>query len=236
MRPSGSRVRVLLLHGLPLDERMWEPQREALWEHEVITPNLYSLTGQNMETWAMELLREVWGEVLLVGASMGGYCALALARLAPERVRALVLAGSRADADSPEQRDARMETIGLIQNGGAQALWDRMSPLLTAAASDDVVQRMYGMALEQTAEDLIRAVRVIRDRQDSTDVVASLEAPVHVVVGDQDALIAPEEAKALAASAPNGRAVVFEGTGHLPSLEQPDRFNEELLTLLAELE
>jgi len=215
---------------------MWEPQRDALAEHDVVAPNLYSLGGESMETWAMALLREVQGEVAIVGASMGGYVALALARLAPERVRALVLAGSRADADPPERKADRMDTINRIQQGGAQALWEKMGPLLTAGASDEVVQWIQAIALEQSAEDLVRAVRAIRDRPDSTDVVASLEAPVLVVVGDQDALIAPQEARALAATARNGRAVVLDGTGHLPSLQQPDRFNAELLGLLDELE
>jgi pimeloyl-ACP methyl ester carboxylesterase len=229
-------MRVLLLHALPLDERMWDPQREALWEHEVVTPNLYSLSGQSMDMWAMEVLREVWGEVVLVGASMGGYLALALARLAPDRVRGLVLAGSRADADSPERKQDRMDTIARVQQGGAEALWEKMEPLLTAGASPEAAQRIHGLALEQTADDLVRALRAIRDRQDSTDVVSSLEAPVLFIVGDQDALIAPQEAQALAATAPNGRAAVLEGAGHLPSLQQPDRFDAELLALLGELE
>jgi pimeloyl-ACP methyl ester carboxylesterase len=228
-------MKVLLLHALPLDERMWAPQREALSVHEVVTPNLYSLAGESMDQWAMELLREVSGEVAIVGASMGGYVALALARLAPDRVRALVLAGSRADADTPERKADRKDTIARVQEGGAQALWEKMSTLLTAGASDEVVQRLHAFALEQSAEDLVRAVKAIRDRQDSSDVVATLEAPLLVVLGDQDALIAPQEAQALAAAAPNGRAVVLEGTGHLPSLQDPDRFNAELLALLREL-
>jgi 3-oxoadipate enol-lactonase len=228
-------VRVLLLHALPLDERMWEPQLDVLSEHDVVAPNLYSLTGQSMDMWAMELLREVWGEVAIVGASMGGYVALALARLAPDRVRALVLAGSRADADTAERKADRIETISRVEEGGAEALWEKMSPLLTAGASEDVVRRIHAIALEQRGEDLVTAVRAIRDRQDSSDVVATLEAPVLVVVGDQDALIAPQEAQALAATARTGRAVVLEGVGHLPNLQQPDRFNAELLGLFDEL-
>jgi 3-oxoadipate enol-lactonase len=228
-------MRVLLLHALPLDERMWDPQRDALFEHDVVAPNLYSLTGQSLDMWAMELLREVWGEVAIVGASMGGYVALALARLAPDRVRALVLAGSRADADTAERKADRVETISRIQEGGAQALWEKMSPLLTAGASEEAAQRVHALALEQRADDLIRAVRAIRDRQDSTDVVASLQAPVLILAGDQDALIASQEAQALAATAPNGRAVILDGVGHLPSLQQPDRFNAELLGLLDDL-
>src|SRR5206468_4032039 len=94
-------VKILLLHALPLDERMWEPQLEALAEYEMEAPNLYALEGSSMEGWAATLLERVPGELVLVGASMGGYLALAVVRLAPERVLGLVLAGSRADADSP---------------------------------------------------------------------------------------------------------------------------------------
>jgi pimeloyl-ACP methyl ester carboxylesterase len=229
-------MRVLLLHALPLDERMWEPQREALWEHDVVTPNLYSLNGQSMDMWAMELLRDVWGDLVVVGASMGGYCALALARLAPDRVQALVLEGTRVDADSAERREDRMDTIAKIQSGGAQALLEKMRPILLAAGSEDAEQKIQGMALEQSGEDLIKAVRAIRDRPDSTDVVAGLQAPLLFVVGDADPLVSAEEAAAIAGSAAKGRAVVIEGAGHLPSLEHPDRFNAELLELLGQLE
>jgi pimeloyl-ACP methyl ester carboxylesterase len=229
-------MRVLLLHAFPLDERMWDPQRDALWEHEVVTPNLYSLAGQSMDMWAMALLREVWGDLVVVGASMGGYCALAFARLAPERVSALVLAGARVDADSPERRDDRMDTIGRAQTGGAQAVLDKMRPLLLAGGSEEAERQISALALEQSGEDLVKGLRAMRDRPDSSDVVDGLQAPLLVVVGDGDPLLPPDEANAVAASAPNGRAVVIEGAGHLPSLEQPDRFNDELLGLIATLE
>jgi pimeloyl-ACP methyl ester carboxylesterase len=229
-------VRVLLLHAFPLDERMWEPQQAALSEHELVAPNLYALSGQSMDDWAMELLRSAWGDLVVVGASMGGYAALALARLAPERVRGLVLAGARAEADTPERRDDRMDTIARIQAGGAEGVWDKMSEVFTAGAGDEAVRRAHAIALEQSAENLIKAVRAMRARLDSTDVVASLQAPLLVAAGDQDPLFAPQEARALAASAPNGRVAVIEGAGHLPSLQQPDRFNEELLGFVAELE
>src|SRR5919201_2966570 len=92
---------VLLLHALPLDERMWELQREAF--PGAVTPRLYG-RGPSMKGWARGILDEVDGELVVVGASMGGYCALELVRQAPERVRALALVGSRVDADSPERR------------------------------------------------------------------------------------------------------------------------------------
>ena len=61
---------------------------------------------------------------------MGGYCAVAAARLAPERVAGVVLAGSRPDADSPERRAKRAETIALARERGAQGIWEAMRDLL----------------------------------------------------------------------------------------------------------
>src|SRR5919198_4168621 len=111
---------VLLLHALPLDERMWEPQRDAF--RDAVTPRLYG-RGPRMEDWARGILDEVEGEFAVVGASMGGYCALEVLRQAPERVRGLVLVGARAEADSPERRERRARLLEIIGAGGAEALW-----------------------------------------------------------------------------------------------------------------
>src|SRR5437588_7289941 len=97
---------VLLLHALPLDERMWEPQRAAFGD--AVAPRLYG-RGASMEGWARGILSGVEGEVVAVGASMGGYCALELVRQAPERVRGLVLEGARVEAGYPGRRVRRAE-------------------------------------------------------------------------------------------------------------------------------
>jgi pimeloyl-ACP methyl ester carboxylesterase len=115
-------VKVLLLHAFPLDERMWGPQRDALRGHYVSAPRLYG-RGRTMDDWAASIADEADGELAVVGASMGGYCALALARRAPERVRGLLLAGSRPDADSPDRRAGRADTIELIRKEGPDGLW-----------------------------------------------------------------------------------------------------------------
>src|SRR2546421_10859889 len=106
---------VLLLHALPLDERMWEPQRTAFGD--VVALRLYG-RGTSMEEWARSILGEVEGELVAVGASMGGYCALELVRQAPERVRGLVLAGARGEADSPERRAGGGEAARRLRGRG----------------------------------------------------------------------------------------------------------------------
>ena len=113
-------MRVLLLHALPLDERMWEPQLDALAAHDVVAPNLYALAGESMDAWATELLHHLGDDAaVVVGASMGGYAALALARLAPERVRAAALHAA-SPADLPPAEDVLRGIAAAIGIEGAE--------------------------------------------------------------------------------------------------------------------
>jgi pimeloyl-ACP methyl ester carboxylesterase len=213
-------MRVLLVHAFPLDERMWEPQLEALEGHDVSTPNLYDLGGNSVDGWAERILDQEDGELAVVGASVGGYVALAMARRAPERVRGLLLAGARAGADPPERRAARDEGIRTLRDEGIEA-WAPSAPAPPPP--------------ERTVDELVRTVEALRDRPDSTDVVRSFAGPLWVAVGDNDPFLPVDEARALVASAPNGRLEVFEGTGHFTNLEQPERFNRLLSEFLSEL-
>jgi pimeloyl-ACP methyl ester carboxylesterase len=210
---------VLLLHAFPLDERMWEPQPDG------VAVRLYG-RGNSMETWASGILAEVPGDLVVVGASMGGYCALEIARQAPERVRGLVLVGARVDADSAERREGRAKTIELIRVGGAEGLWEDMRLKLFPAESAEGVDFARRLALEQRPDELVAAVEAIRDRRDSTEVVAGLESPVLFAVGTSDPFVSPSEAP------PSAELRTFE-TGHLPSLERPEEFNAVLAEFLA---
>jgi pimeloyl-ACP methyl ester carboxylesterase len=228
-------VKVVLLHAFPLDERMWQPQRDALGEHDVNTPNLYELGGSSMNAWAQRLLAELEGDLALVGASMGGYAALAMARQAPERVRALLLAGSRPDADSPERRAGRADTIRLIEEEGAAGLWENQrAKLFGAEAPERTVDLASEMTLARGQDELVRAIGAIRDRQDNSGLLTSLEAPIVFASGAGDLFFPVDEARRFADGARNGRLVVFDRSRHLPSLEQPAEFNQTLLGLLQE--
>lgn len=227
-------MRIALLHALPFDERMWEPQLPALAGHDVHAPKLYDL-GSSTDEWALGVLQQVPGRLVAVGASMGGYCASAIARLAPERLEAIVLVGSRADADPPERRPLREQWIAIAREQGGEGLWEAVAKnFFTAKADPAVVARAHQLVVEQDPEGLIRAIEAIRDRPDSTEAVTS-GIPLLVVAGEDDAIIPAEIGRELAASSPAGRAEVLEGCGHLPSLERPDEFNRILTTFLREL-
>jgi pimeloyl-ACP methyl ester carboxylesterase len=228
-------VKVVLLHAFPLDERMWEPQRDALGEHEVVAPNLYELGGSSMNAWAQRLLSELEGDLALVGASMGGYAALAMARQEPARVRALLLAGSRPDADSPERRAGRADTIRLIEEQGAAGLWENQrSKLFADEAPESAIDLARELTLARGRDELVRAIGAIRDRQDNSGLLTSLEVPLVFANGAGDLFFPVDEARRFANEARSGRQVVFDSSRHLPNLEQPEEFNQTLLELLQE--
>ena len=208
-------MKVLLLHAFPLDKQMWEPQRPALAGHEVIAPRLYG-RGRTMDEWADSIARETEGVLAVVGASMGGYCALALARRAPERVRGLLLVGARPDADTEERRAGRADTIKLIHNEGLDGLWRVMLPKLFHDQSVADEQLVY-----RDADALVIALEAVRDREDSTDVVRSFAGPVQFVVGEFDPYVSAAELSEF-------EVRELPGVGHLVNLERPDEFNEIL--------
>jgi pimeloyl-ACP methyl ester carboxylesterase len=204
---------VLLLHGWPVSERVWVSQVSALRNagYDVHAPHLYG-RGPSIDDWAAQLLRELDGPLVPVGASMGGYCALALARRAPERVMGMVLVASRADADSFERRRYRQEAIADVRAGE----WpDRAEP-------------------DADLEHLAIAQEAMRDRLDLTGVAASFGGPLLVCVGDRDELVSVDESRELAERALDGRLEVFEGAGHFVALDQPQRFNEVLLEFVSQ--
>ena len=212
-------MNVLLLHAFPLDERMWEPQRPALREHTVVAPRLYG-RGRTMDDWADSIAAETDGELAVVGASMGGYCALALARREPKRVLGLLLVGARPDADSDERRASRAETIELIRREGSEGLWQTMLPKLVVDQS-----AVHDELLYRDADGLIAAVETIRDREDSTDFARSFARPLQFVVGERDPFVSAGELREF-----DVREVA--GDGHLVDLERPDEFNAILREFL----
>lgn len=221
-------MKVVLLHAFPLDERMWD----GIDVEDAVAPRLYGRSN-TIDGWATAILGEVEGDLAAIGASMGGYCALALLRRAPDRVQALALVGSRAEADTPERRAGRDETIRLISEQGVEALWDEMRPRLFPEEADaEVVARARSLALDRAPDELVAAIEAMRDRPDSTQAARSFEGPALVAVGEHDPFFSPEEARALAESMPDARAHVFAGCGHLPSLERAEEFGRVLRELL----
>ena len=211
---------VVFLHAFPFDPRMWDGQRALAPGSEA--PPLYDL-GETMDEWAETLLDRYEGELVLVGASMGGYLAYHMARLAPERLRGLLTVGSRAQADAPGARTRRDQLAETVREQGLEALWEAMRPTAFAAhAHSDLLERARAWTLEQDPEQIVRALGVMRDRRDTTDILKLIDPHPLAVLGELDEIARPADFNGVLLEE---RVVVVREAGHLPMLEKPERFD-----------
>ena len=222
---------VLLLHAFPVGSEMWEPQLDAFGGYELKAPSLLG-RGNSIDGWAEQLLAETEGDLVVVGASMGGYCALALARRAPERIRGLMLVGSRASADPPDGRVWRDQSIALVRERGTLALWETMRDYALGPNADPaLVEKANKMVASQDAEDVVQELVAMIGRPDSTDVVRSLRCPLLAVAGELDEGVIAESSE-LIGLASDGELVIVPDASHLVSFQRPDIFNPVLLGFL----
>ena len=152
-------------------------------------------------------------EVVLVGLSMGGYVAFEFLRRHRERVRALVLFDTRAEADAPDVRRARDQQASLAREQGASAIAEHMLPKMLAPGASQsmphVVERVRGMMLAAPVAGIAGALAAMRDRTDSTALLATLDdLPTMIVVGEHDR-ITPVEWPRMASTVPGARLSTY---------------------------
>jgi len=166
---------------------------------------------------------------VVCGLSLGGYVALAIARVARSRVAGLILADTRSGADTDSARAERERMLRLIDRGGPAAVADDMIPKLlgpsTLTSRVDIVDRVGELIRSQTAGALADATRAMMTRQDSTPLLASLDVPALVIVGEDDTLTPPAEAEAMASALAQATLLRIPAAGHLSNLENPGAFN-----------
>jgi pimeloyl-ACP methyl ester carboxylesterase len=205
---------VLLVHGFPFDGRMWRFQIGPLTAagYRVVVPDLAGFgrsegsSFATMEEAALDLLalldRLHVEHAVAVGFSMGGYVALALAGLAPRRLSGLALVDTRAEADSPEAKAKRDQTVAQVQANGPRTLAMAMlANQLSEATRRDrrlLAEEVRGMMLRQPKAAVVAALQAMRDRPDRRDLLRGLQVPCLVVVGEKDPVTPPAAAHVMA--------------------------------------
>ncbi|WP_173509934.1 alpha/beta fold hydrolase [Sinorhizobium psoraleae] len=229
---SNSRLKLLLLHALPLDGSMWKGQMHLL-PGSTHAPTLYSL-GDSIDAWAVEALRSVRGtRLIVVGCSVGGSCALEIAALAPERIAALVLIGTKA-RHRPDPT-LHVSVLELLQAKGLAAAWDTYwASLFSESASSQVIDAAKAIAFRQPLQDVARGVTVFHTRPSREHVVLSLPRPIVIVTGEDDRAPGPEASSMQTAQARHGRLTIVRNCGHYVPLEQPEYLNAVLQELISE--
>jgi pimeloyl-ACP methyl ester carboxylesterase len=247
---SGAPV-VLLVHGFPLNRSMWDPQLGTLRGAglRVIAPDLrgfgVSEAGPpgplTMDLHADDLVGlldalAVVEPVIYVGLSMGGYVGFALWRRHPERVRAFVLADTRASADTPAGREDRARMAREAERlGSPQPAIDSMLPRFFSPhlpRGSVVEQLVVGMMAASSARAVADGARGLAQRAESFSILPTITVPTLVIVGEHDQLTPPSDSEAIASAVPGSQLVTIDQAGHMSNMENPQAFNDALLQLL----
>ncbi len=212
---------------------MWDKQL-SIAPSRSVAPTLYRL-GDSLEDWAARSLEAAGAQpTIAIGASMGGSCAIEMARQAPEQIAGLVLVGAKAGhRPEPTMRDAY---IHALRANGVKGMWPEISSWFSPTISQHVAERITSIAFAQKTDDLITAVRVFHGRPDLEYVVAQWEKPLLVVCGEKDSVVTEQKAIALSHLAPNGELHVMAGCGHYMNMERPDEFNRVIADFVQQVE
>jgi pimeloyl-ACP methyl ester carboxylesterase len=244
---AGEGPAVLLLHAFPLNRQMWPAQVEALRGRARVlavdfrgfgesgsTPAAFGL--QDLAEDALAVARAVGvTQAIVVGLSLGGYVAFRLIERAPDFVKALVLADTRAEPDTPEGRSGRLALADRVEREGMAALQQFMQGLLgptTRASRPDVVTRLQQIVGAPAPGAAAAMLRAMAGRPDSRPLLPAITAPTLVLVGEEDALTTPDSARVIAGGIRGARLVMLPRAGHLSNLEEPDAFNRELVAFV----
>ncbi len=248
----GAGLPVVLLHAFPLARTLWKPQLEDLQDqYRIIAPDfrgfggtsaaLANVTVDQLADDIANLLGalKITRPAVLAGLSMGGYVALAFARRHADRLAGLVLADTRAEADSAEARENRNKMIAFARTHSAAEVVEQMLPRLlgheTQTHHPEIADTVRQIAAQQPQGGIVAALQALRDRPDATPGLSAIRVPTLVVVGDEDILTPPSAAEAMVAAIPNCRYAKIAAAGHLSSLEQPEMFNAVVGSFLSSL-
>ena len=226
---------ILFIHGFPFDRTMWRQLMATLTGWRRIAPDLRGLGMSDVpESYSMAEYADDLAALLdalhvpqavVCGLSMGGYVAFELIRRHPAKVRALILAATRAEADDEAGKRRRGDLIALVEREGPAALADVLMPQLLAPANltamPHVVQHLRTMIAGSPVKGVVGALRAMRDRADATPLLGKIQVPALVIAGRDDQLIPPAVSRQLADAIPGAQFTLIPDAGHLCPLEQP---------------
>lgn len=246
---TGTGPTLLFLHAFPLDASQWDFQVAALSErYHCICPDFWGCGSSStpppqstLGVFVSEILRYLDERQLhtfgVVGLSMGGYVAFEIFRQAPERTIQLVLADTRATADSLQARTSRCQMIDRVREHGVETIVEETTQRLIAPQNlgrRELVEGVQARMRRCTVEGIVACQQGMADRPDNSELLPTITAPTLIMVGENDTVTSPEESRTMMAAIRGARLEIIKGAGHLSNLEQPELFNDILMNWLTE--
>jgi pimeloyl-ACP methyl ester carboxylesterase len=228
---------------------MWEPQRQGLAGiTDVIALDLPGFGNEprlDSETFTMrlaarfiqhELEAKKIDQCILGGLSMGGYVAFECWRRFPEKIAGLILADTKATPDTEEGRQGRFASAEQIGQGEydrfAEALLHKLLAEKTRRERPELVDVVRKIMHSSPPESSIPALLGMAQREDSTDLLPTINVPTALIFGEQDAITKVEEGRKMAEAIPDAQLTIIPDAGHLSNLEKPQEFNAAVVELI----
>ena len=242
---TGSGPDVILLHPFPLHHQFWDAVLDQLaTRYRVFLPDLRAhgdseagegpVTMQKLADDLDRLCREFdVTRAIFVGASIGGYAMFEFWRRHRERVRALVLANTRAGAETTEGRNVRLATADKVLNEGTagfvEDLLTKLFSNATLTSRPDIVDVARAMAKKMSPADVAAVQRGMADRPDSIPTLEAINVPTLVIAGEDDS-VPLAELELMHQHIPGSQLRVIAKAGHYAALERPAAFGRLLRT------
>jgi pimeloyl-ACP methyl ester carboxylesterase len=195
-----------------------------------------TLAHDSVGAMASSALAQASGPVVAIGLSMGGYVALEMARLAPDRVVGMALLSTGYKQDTADKRHQRLATIKMAQSDKFRGVTHRLLGAFLAPeamADDALVARVIQMAQDVGRHAFVTQQTAILGRNDQSATLAAFAGEITILCGMLDELTPPHLSQEMAALAPRAELVLVPEIGHLSSLEAPDAVNTAIIDLLA---
>jgi len=248
---TGTGLPIVFLHAFPLNRTMWAEQEAALSSHHrIITIDLRGHGESDAPLWHYSLdqaaddVRALLdhlsiAQALFVGLSMGGYILLAFYRKYAYRVKGMVLADTRAQADTSEGKAGRYQMAQIAYKQGPSAIADIMIPKLLSPATIQskpaIVQRIRTMIEGTQISGIAGDLMAMAERPDSVPFLKQITCPTQIIVGEWDQATPPTDAKLMADQIRNSRLAIIPNAAHLANLEQPEEFTKIVAEFSREL-
>ncbi len=242
---AGTGAPVVLLHGFPFSRRMWRRQASLARDVRLITPDLRGFgesggTPTSLDEFADDvhaLVEHLRLSVFVLGGfSMGGYVLFRYLARHADRVQAVLLLDTRAEADTPEGRQRRYDGIARIEREGPAGYLDDFLRLIvspqTLQSRPELAQEIRAQMESARPATLTGALRAMAERPDSTPLLSAIRVPTLIVVGEDDKATPPDSARRMYEAIAGSRLVTIPEAGHMSNLEQPERFNTALASFL----
>lgn len=244
---------VIFLHGFPFSRKMWDSQLsffKNLTGFQAIAPDIrgHGASSRAGGQYSVEIfvddlfafLDEMgFKKVILCGLSMGGYIALRAVEREPKRFKGLILCDTKSEPDSDEARIKRSETMKAVREKGvkvfARAFVKSIFTEKTFKKNPKAISKIRGIIEANSPTAICGTLLALAARTDTTKSLKEIRIPTLILVGEDDKLTTPENARSLQKLIKNSELHILKNAAHMSNLENPEKFNAHLLKFLKEV-